>query len=261
MGLTLSTLLGNYGITRAKKNKDYIASRIAYGKIIEKCDPYIQYCDDYCNEKNEIKLKREKVKFLRPYGISYDDYINCRLKESHLSERQKEALEKVEDIKIFQIDMEYLLSDCDEEKINNESKKQTIYSYSQSQVYKDAISKIITAIIFGLWTVDTLETINFANIIWNVIQVSIWLVFAFVSFFKNYSYVVDKYRNNVIIRKTNYLYEFYNLMNENPNRYKKEETREVITNKIEEQKEEDKIILLPMIKEKASDIDTSSNIL
>lgn len=235
MGMTMTILIGDYGITRAMNSQIFLNRKREYGNSIEKCDPFIQYCDDFCNEKNEKKLEIEKTKFLRKYGIRYVDYINCNLNYDTLRDSQKEALEKVENIRIFQLDTDYLLSECDEEKIKN-SKKITISSYKTKTYFGQIFTKIVTAVVFGLYTVETLKVINLSNVIWYAFQMAIWIAMAFITFSKNYDYIINDYCQNVIIVKTNYLHEFYNLMQEDPNRYKKKNE----TN--------DNIILLPPLR-------------
>lgn len=241
MGLLMSIIFGDYAIVKARKNQVFMNRKREYGNSIEKIDPYLQYCDDYCQEKNEIRLTREKTKYLRRYGIRYDDFVNDRLDYSRLNENQQKALQKVDQIKIFQLDMEYLLSDCDEVKLNK-GRKTTISSYKAKTYGKNIITKVLTAIVFGFFTVDKLKDPNISSIIWYAIQICIWIAMAMITYVTNYMYMTEEYCQNVIILKTNYLHEFYNLMVENPNRYKQKR----------EEKNENIIFLPPLREEDAN---------
>ena len=238
MGMLLTILIGDYGIIKAKNSKMFILSKNEYAKSIENVDPYIQYLDEYCVEKNEKKLKQAKVKYLRKFGIRYDDYINFKIDTSILTQAQQKAIHNLENIHVDQISMEYLLIDIDEEKSVTKTKILSVNKYKNKVYFWQLISKIGTAILFGLVSLGEFKGLDLANIIWYSIQIGIWILFSILTYMKNYMYITNDYRQKVLIKKTNYLHEFYNLMQEDPNRYKQQKLKKI--EEINKQKEEEK---------------------
>lgn len=228
MGFLLTTLMANYGIARGKDSVIFLNSKKQYSDSIERVDEFIQYLDDYCEEKNVQRLKKEKIKYLRKYAIRYVDYENGTIDYNKLNEEQKEALKNVDKIKILQLDMEYLLSDCDSITLNQEkkAKKYDIHHFTRKMYTQNIVLKIVFALLTGMCAVQLLKDATVANFIWSLFNAMMWFAFSILSFRTSYSYIVDDYRQNVIILKINYLHEFYNLMHENPNRYKKQNEEE-----------------------------------
>ncbi len=230
MGMILTILMANYGIAKGKDSVAFLSSKKQYSDSIERVDEYIQYLDDYCEEKNVQRLKKEKIKYLRRYAIRYVDYENGTINFDKLTDEQKEALKNVDKIKILQLDMEYLLSDCDATTLNQEknSKKYDIHRFTRKLYTQNIVMKIVFALLTGMCAVQLLQDATLANFIWSLFNVTIWFAFSILAFRTSYSYIVDDYRQNVIILKINYLHEFYNLMHENPNRYKEKDEEKPI---------------------------------
>ena len=83
----------------------------------------------------------------------------------------------------------------------------TKIQYERESGAKDVISKIVVSLIFGYYGVEFVETFDMAELIWKVLQISLFIVFGTVSMFKAYFFIKDEYRAK-IIKKVNYLEMF-----------------------------------------------------
>ena len=86
----------------------------------------------------------------------------------------------------------------------------------------DLFSKTFIGVVCGLYSFEPLfgekstkEII--ANVIWNTLQIILWLALGLLSYINAKSFIVDEYRQTHIIQKTEYLNEFVITMKNNPN--------------------------------------------
>ena len=79
----------------------------------------------------------------------------------------------------------------------------------------DIVSRIGIAIIFGYFGVDLIKDFNFINLIWQLFQVSLFLVMGIVKLYQSFIFIKDEFRAR-IQKKTNILREFSNFVTANP---------------------------------------------
>ena len=79
-------------------------------------------------------------------------------------------------------------------------------SYTTRRSASDVIIKLLMALIFGYFGV-TLSEPNVASIIWNSLQIILYISSGIIQMYSSYSWVVDDYRAS-IIKKIDYLQKF-----------------------------------------------------
>ena len=81
--------------------------------------------------------------------------------------------------------------------------------YTARRNASDAIIKLLMAIIFGYFGVSLANEINVASIIWNGLQIILYITGGVIQMYNSYMWVVDDYRGSVI-KKIDYLQKFKN---------------------------------------------------
>ena len=79
-------------------------------------------------------------------------------------------------------------------------------SYTTRRSATDAVIKMLMAVIFGYFGV-TLGEPNVASLIWNCLQVILYVASGIIQMYSSFSWVVDDYRSS-IIKKIDYLQKF-----------------------------------------------------
>ena len=222
MAMTFNIILGKKGIIAAQKLVSYENCMRTYSDEIEKTNDKIEYLEDYCEFKNNNKLKLIQKRILTKACINYEDYINGKLELYSLNKDQKRAIKKVKRISFHYLTPDNLLSETDA-RYEKGKKDMTLAEFEKSQNFQDTVSKVICALIFGYFGVSGI-TGGWAEIIWGSIQVGLWLIMGLCKYVQNYSYVKDVYQQK-IYRKINLLIEFNNSY---VNKLPKEEKQNVI---------------------------------
>ena len=79
--------------------------------------------------------------------------------------------------------------------------------FSKSKNATDIITRVIMAVIFGYFGVTLVSEINFATIIWNALQIVMYITSGIVGMYSTYMWIVDDYRQGVM-KKVDYLKRF-----------------------------------------------------
>ena len=207
MAMTFNIILGKKGILSAQKLQSYINCMNTYSDEIEKTNDKIEFLEDFCEYKNNNKLRLIQKRILTKVCINYNDFIEGRLETYNLNKDQKKALKKVKKISFHYLTPENILSETDA-RFEKGKKDMTLAEFEKSQNLQDTFSKIICALIFGYFGVTGLAG-GWAEIIWGAIQIGLWLIMGLCKYIQNYSYVKDVYQQK-IYRKINLLIEFNN---------------------------------------------------
>ena len=79
--------------------------------------------------------------------------------------------------------------------------------YTTQRNASDAVIKVLMAIIFGYFGVSLASEINVASIIWNGLQIVLYVTGGVIQMYNSFMWVVDDYRGS-IIKKIDYLQKF-----------------------------------------------------
>ena len=79
--------------------------------------------------------------------------------------------------------------------------------YTAQRSASDAVIKVMMAVIFGYFGVSLASEVNVASIIWNALQIVLYVTGGVIQMYNSYMWVVDDYRGSVI-KKIDYLQKF-----------------------------------------------------
>ena len=208
IGTIFNVIMGKKGIIAGKNTPQYIETMVRYNQEINKTDDNIEKLDDFCDKKNEQRLKAVQIRILRTERIKYDDFVNKSMEEVCKTKEQRKCWVKAQKVKIQYLTADNLLSETDD-RYERGKKELTLSEYEKHENRSDLISKLGFAIIFGYFGVSFVG--NYENIIWGVLQIGSWLLMAIGRYIQNYSYVTEVYKSK-IHRKINFLIEFNTTM-------------------------------------------------
>lgn len=206
MGMTFNIILGKKGILAGQNTAEYVETMMAYAKQIERTDDKCDKLDNFCDKKNEARIKRIQMRILSRSRIRFEDFENND-KTNLLDKEQRKAWRKACHVRIHMLSADNLLSETDTRYEKGE-KEYTVNEYEKKKNFQDASSKALFAFVFGYFGYSGL-TGEWAGVLWGAFQVSVWLILGLMSYMQNYTFIKDTYRQK-IIRKTAYLTEFNN---------------------------------------------------
>ena len=79
--------------------------------------------------------------------------------------------------------------------------------YTSQKNAGDLLVKLLMAIIFGYFGVTLATEINVASIIWNGLQIVLYITGGIIQMYNSFMWVVDDYRGSVV-KKIDYLQKF-----------------------------------------------------
>ena len=79
--------------------------------------------------------------------------------------------------------------------------------YNKERSVSDILLRIVMAIIFGYFGVTLVSEINFATVIWNSLQIIMYITSGVVGMYSSYMWIVGDYRQG-ILKKIEYLNRF-----------------------------------------------------
>ena len=206
MGMTFNIILSKKGIMAAQKLDGYQMMMDTYAAELEKTNEFVEYLDDFCETKNNNRIKIIQTRILSKGKISYASFSSGdKSYYTVLDKKQKKIWKKAENVKINYLSADSLLSETDV-RYEKGKKELTLREHENRKNMKDAFTKMICAIIFGYFGVLGFNK-DFSVILWGAIQISMWLIMGLMSYIQNYTYVKDVYQQK-IYRKINLLIEF-----------------------------------------------------
>ena len=226
VGFIIASNLRSMGIRDGRRSEIFANSMLSYAKAKEKATPEFDKLAAWCEYKNAQELEFKKKGIIQGAGLNwkafklgyYDDEKNL----TKLNEKQLEALEEAKYCKIYRINSQELLSDLP----SLFSKSGSRFGQSQNEYLikgniADIFSRIIIGVVgglYGLYPLFSGENIAqvISGIIWNMLQVIIFLAFGLLKYNQSKSFMEDEYRQTHIVQKTELLNEFTVTMQKNP---------------------------------------------
>ena len=209
VGQLIKNLFSQKGSNAGFNSKSYKKKIERYGEEIEKTDPYIDKLDDFCDKKNEQRIQKAQKHILRPARIKYEDFLNKTKEEVCRDKKQFKIWNKAQGVQIQIITPENLVSETDP-RYEKGKKEESLKQHKTKEAILSLIIATLISIIFGYF-VPELNKDALAGLLWNLIQVAIWLAFGIISFYQEYTYITVDYSQR-ILRKTTYLIEFNTTM-------------------------------------------------
>ena len=205
------------GIRRGEEDERTLSALKAHSEIVNEIVDRIDLLDEFCERENKIAIKRIRTKILSRVGLKYDDCFDengiCKelrltlAKENRRKNREiKKAYVKAVRLKINELTSGSLTSDGgrNDDPFNFGKSKG---GYSKTRSLSDIFVRIAMAIIFGYFGVSLVSEINFATVIWNTLQIVMYVSSGIIGMYSAFMWIVEDYRQG-INKKTDYLKKF-----------------------------------------------------
>lgn len=214
VGILITGIFRSIGIQRGDADERTAATDKLHSDTVESIIPYVDLLDGFCEVENERALKSIRTKILAKEGLKYaecfdENGVSLPLKadESAKSYNKKQrAYNKAVNLKIKPLAAANLTAEgvnTDDPFNFGKTKKQ----YTAQGNTSDIVVRVVMAIIFGYFGVAFASEINFGAIIWNTMQVIMYICSGVMQMHNSYIWVVNDYRNNKI-RKIDLLDKF-----------------------------------------------------
>ena len=217
VGILINGIFRSIGLRRGDEDERSVATHALHAKTVDEITPYIDRLDEFCEIENKRALKTVRTRILAREGLKYGDYFDedgnainaqCKMQNAKLGDdkAKRRAYRRALKVKIKPLMPSNLTSDgvrADDPFDFGRSKKE----YASVRNASDIIIKILMAVIFGYFGVSLASDINGAALIWNALQIVLYVTGGVIQMYSSYSWVVDDYRGG-IIKKIDYLQKF-----------------------------------------------------
>lgn len=190
MGTSLSLLLGKKGIMAGLASKIYTIAINSYGTMIDSITDYLDELDNWCDYEYETVLKRKQMKILARARIKYETFISeeFNINDEKYDKLQRKLYYKALNVKVYNLTATNLLSNSEMDD-ETDKKEVTITSHNVSQFGRNFVIKLVFAITFSYFVVDTASGANLSSIIYSTVQTFVWLLFGIIQYWANYSFI------------------------------------------------------------------------
>ena len=220
VGTMINGIFRSMGIRRGDEDERTIATIQLHAKSVDEITPYIDRLDTFCDMENKRVMREIRTRILAREGLKYSDYFDsegnatsskntCENGESDsLNKHKLKAYTKALKVKIKPLTASLLTADGVNTKDPfdfGKSKKE----FTTQKNASDVAIKLLMALIFGYFGVSLTNDVNLASLIWNSLQIVLYVASGVIQMYNSYMWVVDDYRGSVI-KKIDYLQKFKN---------------------------------------------------
>ena len=209
-GVSITQIFDIQGILMGERDSKVIATNKLHSDSVEEINDDIDRLDEFCEEVTQNTLKKEQIRYLNKIGIKYNDFVNGTYDLSKLTKENKKVAEKyirqAREVKITPLISSELTSDDgkpDDPLYLGRTKKQ----YLKWSALKSSFSEILTAVIFGYYSMQMIGDFKWSYLIWTALQIIIFLIFGVIKMMSSYFFITDELRNRKI-RKIDWLSKF-----------------------------------------------------
>lgn len=240
VGVLITGTFRSIGIRKGDESEKMISTNELHALTVEEIILGIDKLDLFCERENKRTLKGIRTRILAKVGLKYsecfdedgtakelellavDDSAGKEIKKTikKRNRARKKAYKKAVNLKIKPLLSSNLTSDgvnADNPYDFGNSKRQ----YTKQKSASDIASRVLMAIIFGYFSVNFATNVDFASLIWNLLQIVMYIVGGIIQMYTSYMWIVDDYRSS-IIKKIDYLQKFKNCMDEFDERWEEE---------------------------------------
>ncbi len=221
VGFLINGIFRQIGIQRGDEDERMIATTRLHAQTVEKAMPYIDKLDSFCQRENDNARKRLRGSILLEAGMDYKSFFDENGKQichdyriyskeqikgagffggfslKKKNRQRKKALDKAASLKLNQLTPAILTSwGGKSENPFDFGKSKTKYSKGQNAT--DLVLRLLLAIVFGYFGVSLVSEINVASIIWNTLQIIMYLCGGVIQMYSSYVWVTDTYRGSIM---------------------------------------------------------------
>lgn len=225
LGVAINYNLNLQGILKGKNSEEMQATHRAHAEAVERIAPHIDGLDSWCEERNAEKLRQKRTRLLTDVGLRYEDCFDgagmpIAVEIDSLSKERRRGLKRALKATITPLSTASLT--CDGERVEDPFDfGETPEQYQRRTNLTDAISKVLTAAVFGYFGVDMVENFDVATLAWRALYVALMLALGIAKLVRAHLFVIDTYRGN-IVKKINHLQAYENCAPEYARRVREE---------------------------------------
>ena len=211
VGIMINGVFRSIGLRKGDEDERTVATSALHAKAVEEITPYIDRLDSFCERESRLAKRAVRTRILAYEGMKYSDYFDgddCLLAgvEAPKDKRKRRVYFKALRTKIKPLLSSNLTSDganASNPFDFGKSKRE----YASTKSASDVAVKLIMAIVFGYFGVSLTGEINIASLIWNTLQIVLYVAGGVIQMYSSFSWVVDDYRAGVI-KKIDMLQKF-----------------------------------------------------
>ena len=219
VGVLINRMFEAQGVINGDADRRVMNATERHAEMVETVAPYLDELDAWCEIKNAEALARARRTYLSRHGIRYKDYFNeeglplpyearecTTYKERVLEAKRKRRFEHALNMRLTRLSAGLLISDtgdANDPYFLGRSKAE----YGAESARHDVRSKLVLAGLFGYFGVSLMSSFSVANLIWTVLQLTVFLLMGAIKMEQSYMYVTDEYRSRVN-KKTDILQMF-----------------------------------------------------
>lgn len=227
MGFSINRVFDLQGLMMGESDERVQATMLLHSEAIGRIAPYMDKLDAWCEEKNAEALRVQRTKILACAGLKYencfDEYGGAKDFQIDINKLKDKFLRNTElrKLKFYKKAVKLKLTPMTAGDLSSEGgKKQDPYyfgrtkrQYEKSTAVSDIITKLIIAAVFGYYGAQLIQDFSWADLIWKVLQIGVFIITGVIKMYKSYLFIVDEYRGRVI-KKIDNLQKFENAMNQ-----------------------------------------------
>lgn len=229
-GLLINGIFRSAGIRRAEDDPRTQSTNKLYCEAVEAIVPCIDKLQEFCDAENGRALHSIRARILSSAGLKYEDFFDEngtvfsheyemysyeqiektkgreKRKMKSINAKRRRAHKRAVDIKIKLLTPSALTSESGRENDPfdfGKSKKE----YSSQRNLSDIIVRVLMAVIFGYFGVSFVSEINPALLIWNTMQIIMYVASGVIQMYSSFMWIVDEHRLN-IVKRIDYLQKF-----------------------------------------------------
>lgn len=216
LGLSIKTLLRYQGLIWGEKDDTMGQTKVLYAKTIERAVPHFYKLGAFTEMKNEVAMKIVRTQILQRVGLRYSDYFDEDDKyigvllegDTDVIKKQNTAIDSTIDLKITFLTPNDLTSDTSRRGKHSDPNDlgDTKEDFIKRGVIKQVASIVAVAVVFGYYTLKMVEEFNRGELIWKIVQITVFILGGLIEMFKSYYFITNDYRQGMI-KKTNLLDE------------------------------------------------------
>ena len=219
VGVLINRMFEAQGVINGDADNRVINAAVRHAEMVETVAPFLDELDAWCEIKNAEALARARRTYLSRHGMRYKDYFSAdglplefvardctRYKERFAEIKRKRRFEHALNMKLTRLSAGLLISDtgdANDPYFLGRSKAE----YGSESARHDVRSKLVLAGLFGYFGVSLLQSFSVANLIWTLLQLTVFLLMGAIKMEQSYMYVTDEYRSRVN-KKTDILQMF-----------------------------------------------------
>ena len=229
VGFSINLVLGLQGMMNGERDDRFTETLRLHGQTVEKVTPKIDELDAWCERKNRENLKLQRTRILAEEGLKYDDFFDedggaKEFKYRDLEGKREKRAEKKR-YKCYRRAVVLKLTPLSAGELTSEGCKtldpydfgRTKEEYERQTGLRELLSKVLTAAVFGYYSVKLIGDFSYDKLIYNLLQVAVFVIAGTIKMYNSYLFMTGEYRGRVV-KKINSLEMFYNDVTEGKNK-------------------------------------------